>query len=103
MTGLREMGERAEEMVRIALDAFAERDVAKARDLVDLDELIDRTNRRVTDHVLDLGPEIELNPVLVHYLASEHGITLDTDALEALATEGPAFDPYPVYAALAQA
>ena len=50
-----EMGERAEEMVRISLDAFAERDVAKARELVDLDELIDRTNRRVTDHVLDLA------------------------------------------------
>ena len=55
VTGLREMGDRAEEMVRISLDAFAERDVAKARELVDLDELIDRTNRRVTDHVLDLA------------------------------------------------
>ena len=41
--------------------------------------------------------------MLVHYLASEQGITLDEDALEALATSGQTFDPYPVYAALAQA
>ena len=46
------MGERAEEMVRIALDSFAARDVERARSLVDLDELIDRTNRRVVDQVL---------------------------------------------------
>ena len=50
--GLQEMGDRAEEMVRIALDSFAERDVERARSLVDLDELIDRTNRRVVDQVL---------------------------------------------------
>ena len=29
--GLREMGDRAEEMVRIALDAFSTRDVERAR------------------------------------------------------------------------
>jgi phosphate transport system protein len=51
--GLREMGDRAEAMVRIALDAFAARDVERARSLVELDELIDRTNRRVVDKVLD--------------------------------------------------
>jgi phosphate transport system protein len=39
-------------MVRVALDSFAERDVERARSLVDLDELIDRTNRRVVDQVL---------------------------------------------------
>ena len=50
--GLQEMGDRAEEMVRIALDSFAERDVERARELVDLDELIDRVNRRVVDQVL---------------------------------------------------
>ena len=54
------------------------------------------------DYVLDLGTDLELNPVLVHYLASEQGITLDEEALEALATSGPTFDPYPVYAALAR-
>jgi phosphate transport system protein len=55
--GLREMGERAEEMVRIALDSFAVRDVERAQALVELDELIDRTNRRVADKVLALAHE----------------------------------------------
>jgi phosphate transport system protein len=55
--GLREMGERAEEMVRIALDSFAVRDVQRAQALVELDELIDRTNRRVADKVLALAHE----------------------------------------------
>ncbi|HEX3290107.1 MAG TPA: phosphate signaling complex protein PhoU [Gaiella sp.] len=53
--GLREMGSRAEEMVRVALDAFATRDVLRARSLVDLDELIDRTNRAVVDTVLAMA------------------------------------------------
>ena len=53
--GLREMGDRAEEMVRIALDSFAARDVERARSLVELDELIDRTNRRVADQVLSMA------------------------------------------------
>lgn len=53
--GLTEMGERAEEMVRIALDSFSARDVGRARGLVELDELIDRTNRRVADQVLSMA------------------------------------------------
>jgi len=53
--GLMEMGERAEEMVRIALDSFSARDVERARGLVELDELIDRTNRRVSDQVLSMA------------------------------------------------
>jgi phosphate transport system protein len=53
--GLREMGIRADEMVRTALDAFAARDVPRARSLVDLDELIDRTNRAVVDKVLAMA------------------------------------------------
>jgi phosphate transport system protein len=53
--GLIEMGERAEEMVRIALDSFASRDVTRAHGLVELDELIDRTNRRVSDQVLSMA------------------------------------------------
>jgi phosphate transport system protein len=52
--GLQEMGDRAEEMVRLALDSFAARDVETARTLVELDELIDRTNRRVIDKVLEM-------------------------------------------------
>jgi phosphate transport system protein len=53
--GLTEMGERAEEMVRIALDSFSARDIERARGLVELDELIDRTNRRVSDQVLSMA------------------------------------------------
>ena len=50
-----EMGARAEEMTRVAMRSFAERDRAGAESLVDLDELIDRANRRVVGHVLELG------------------------------------------------
>jgi phosphate transport system protein len=50
-----EMGERAEEMLRVALNSFAARNVARAEHLVELDELIDATNRRATEHVLALG------------------------------------------------
>jgi phosphate transport system protein len=53
--GLREMGDRAEEMVRIALDSFAARDLERARSLTELDELIDRTNRRVVGTVLSMA------------------------------------------------
>ena len=53
--GFEEMGARAEEMIRVALDSFADRDVARAESLAELDELIDRTNRRVTQHVLALA------------------------------------------------
>jgi phosphate transport system protein len=53
--GLREMGDRCEEMVKLSLDSFAQRDVETARSLVDLDELVDRTNRRVTDKVLGMA------------------------------------------------
>jgi phosphate transport system protein len=50
-----EMASRAEQMIRVALDSFANRDVEGAESLVELDELIDRTNRRVVSYVLDLG------------------------------------------------
>jgi len=53
--GLTEMGERAEEMVRVALDSFSARDVERSRLLPELDELIDRTNRRVADQVLSMA------------------------------------------------
>jgi phosphate transport system protein len=42
-------------MVRIALDSFSQRDVERAQGLVELDELIDRTNRRVSDQVLSMA------------------------------------------------
>jgi phosphate transport system protein len=58
--GLEEMGARAEEMIRVALDSFERRDLAGAETLVDLDELIDRANRRVVQHVLELGGDLAL-------------------------------------------
>jgi phosphate transport system protein len=54
-----EMGSRAEEMIRVALDAFTNQDVAEAESLVDLDELIDNTNRRLVKYVLELGGDPE--------------------------------------------
>ena len=53
--GLEEMGERCEEMIRVAMDSFAERDIDAATSLVDLDELIDRVNRRAAERILDLA------------------------------------------------
>jgi len=55
LSSLEDMGQRCEQMIRVALDAFADRDVEKARSLQELDELIDRANRRATDDVLSLG------------------------------------------------
>ena len=54
-----EMASRAEEMIRVALDSFSDRDVAGAESLVELDELIDRANRRVAKHILELGGDPE--------------------------------------------
>ena len=53
--GFEEMGSRCEEMIRIALDSFANRDLEAAESLVVLDELIDRANRRVVERILELG------------------------------------------------
>ncbi|HVM16953.1 MAG TPA: phosphate signaling complex protein PhoU [Gaiellaceae bacterium] len=50
-----EMGARAEEMIRVALDSFATRNAEQAETLVQLDELIDRANRRFVQHVLSFG------------------------------------------------
>ncbi|PRY53484.1 uncharacterized protein DUF4011 [Knoellia remsis] len=61
------------------------------------------TSPQHDDYELDLGDELELNPVLEHYLASEQGITLDVERLEGLATTPNGFDPYPTYAALTEA
>ena len=52
------------------------------------------------DFDIDLGDDMELNPVLEHYLRSEQGIELDTEALEEMATATLGFDPHPVFAAL---
>jgi phosphate transport system protein len=57
LEALAEMSERAEEMIRVSLESFRDRDLARAESLVDLDELIDRANRRTVEHVLELGAE----------------------------------------------
>jgi len=54
------MGERAEEMIRVAMDSFARRDLAGAESLVDLDELIDRANRRFVERLVDVMADAEL-------------------------------------------
>jgi phosphate transport system protein len=56
---IEDMGQRAEQMIRVALDAFATRDAHKAETLVDLDELIDRANRNATEDMLSLGDSLE--------------------------------------------
>ncbi len=55
LSGFREMGERAEEMIRVALGSLERRDQAAAESLLELDELIDRANRRVVNHLLEIG------------------------------------------------
>ena len=52
------------------------------------------------DFDIDLGDDVELNPVLEHYLRSEQGIELDAEALEEMATVTRGFDPNPVFSAL---
>jgi phosphate transport system protein len=54
-----EMGSRAEEMIRIALGSLAERDLERAESLVELDELIDRANRRAVKQVIAIGGDEE--------------------------------------------
>ena len=54
-SSIEDMGQRAEQMIRVALEAFTERDAGKAETLVDLDELIDRANRNAIEDVLSLG------------------------------------------------
>jgi phosphate transport system protein len=55
LDGFREMGERAEQMIRVALDSLRDRDQARAESLLELDELIDHANRRVVKHLLERG------------------------------------------------
>jgi phosphate transport system protein len=57
LAGFREMGERAEEMIRVAVEALHRRDGVLAESLLALDELIDRSNRRVVRHMVELGSE----------------------------------------------
>ena len=59
LDGFREMGERAEQMIRVALRSLEQRDRIAAESLLELDELIDRANRRVVNRLLDIGHELE--------------------------------------------
>ena len=53
-----EMGSRAEEMIRVAVDSFAARDAVRAETLVDLDELIDRANRHAVEQVFAIADDL---------------------------------------------
>jgi phosphate transport system protein len=55
-----EMGERAEEMLRVALDSFANRDLVLAESLAERDDLIDRANRRFVERLVDLMAQPDL-------------------------------------------
>ena len=59
MDAFADMGARAEGMTRVALDSFSSRDVEGAESLVEMDEMIDRANRRVVGQVLALGSDPE--------------------------------------------
>jgi phosphate transport system protein len=52
---IEEMGQRAEQMIRVAMDAFAGRDADQAESLLERDELIDQANRNAIADVLSLG------------------------------------------------
>ena len=54
-----EMGSRAEEMIRVAVDSFAARNLARAETLAELDELIDRANRRAVEHVFGIAGDAD--------------------------------------------
>jgi phosphate transport system protein len=58
-TSIEDMGQRAEQMIRVAMDAFSTRDAGKAESLLELDELIDRANRNATEDILSLGASTE--------------------------------------------
>ncbi|HZR93078.1 MAG TPA: phosphate signaling complex protein PhoU [Gaiellaceae bacterium] len=55
LESIAEMGDRCEEMIRVALGSFAARDIEAATSLVELDELVDRVNRRAVHRILELA------------------------------------------------
>ena len=60
LDGFKEMGERAEQMIRVAMRSLEQRDRIAAESLLELDELIDRANRRVVNRLLEIGHDIEM-------------------------------------------
>jgi phosphate transport system protein len=59
LDALEEMGARVEDMIRVAMVSFQQRDVEQARLLSDLDEAVDITNRRAVEEVIALGSDAE--------------------------------------------
>jgi phosphate transport system protein len=59
LDALEEMGSRVEDMIRVAMVSFQQRDVDQARLLSDLDEAVDITNRRAVEEVIALGSDAE--------------------------------------------
>ncbi len=59
LDALEEMGSRVEDMIRVALVSFQQRDVEQARLLSDLDEAVDITNRRAVEEVIALGADAD--------------------------------------------
>ncbi len=49
------------------------------------------------DFDIDLGADVEVNPVLLHYLRIERGLTVDADALAELTHVNRMFDPMPAF------
>ncbi len=60
LDGFKEMGERAEQMIRVAMRSLQDRDRIAAESLLELDELIDRANRRVVNRLLEIGHDVEM-------------------------------------------
>ncbi|HHU11086.1 MAG TPA: DUF4011 domain-containing protein, partial [Intrasporangiaceae bacterium] len=54
------------------------------------------------DFVLSVSADVELNPVLVHYLVEQRGVSLDVDQIERLTDTPTGFDPHPAYRALTE-
>jgi phosphate transport system protein len=59
LSALGEMGDRVEDMIRVALTSFQARDVDQARLLGELDEAVDVTNRRAVEEVIALGHDAD--------------------------------------------
>jgi phosphate transport system protein len=59
LAALEEMGTRVEDMIRVALVSFQQRDVEQAKLLSDLDEAVDITNRRAVEEVIALGADAD--------------------------------------------
>ncbi len=60
LEALSECGERVEIMIKVALDSLARRDLPGAESLVELDELIDDTNRRFVERVTLVAGDSDL-------------------------------------------